>query len=67
MNKLLKINTKKLVCYKNVCTFVLSFGTDLLYQNRFIFHSDSTFTNNNTPSMPLFDAHLEGFFFLKHG
>ena len=25
---------------------------------------DSIFTNNNTPSMPLHDAHLEGFLFL---
>ena len=24
----------------------------------------SSLTNNNTPSMPLCDAHLEGFFFL---
>ncbi len=24
----------------------------------------SSLTNNNTPSMPLRDAHLEGFFFL---
>lgn len=24
----------------------------------------SSLTNNNTPSMPLYDAHLEGFFFL---
>lgn len=23
--------------------------------------SESIFTNNNTPSMPLYDAHLEGF------
>ncbi|WP_407515960.1 hypothetical protein KFZ70_04205 [Tamlana fucoidanivorans] len=24
---------------------------------------ESTYTNNNTPSMPLYNAHSEGFFF----
>lgn len=31
-----------------------------------LFHTDSFSTNNNTPLMPLFDAHLRGFFFLYH-
>lgn len=65
MIKILKINTKKLVCYKFVCTFAPSLGVNLLFLNRYVFLSVSNFTNNNTPSMPLFDAHLEGFFFLK--
>lgn len=28
------------------------------------FFFDSNFTNNNTPPMPLYDAHLGGFLFL---
>lgn len=28
------------------------------------YFKDSLFTNNNTPPMPLHDAHLGGFFFL---
>ncbi len=30
------------------------------------FSKKSTFTQDNTPSMPLSDAHLGGFFFLGH-
>jgi len=31
------------------------------------FSKKSSLTQNNTPSMPLSDAHLGGFFFLGHG
>jgi len=31
------------------------------------FSKKSSFTQDNTPSMPLSDAHLGGFFFYSHG
>jgi hypothetical protein len=56
---------KKYFFFKYLYIFVLIIGT--LLNVKFVcklFSSDRFITNNNTPSMPLFDAHLEGFFFL---
>ncbi len=44
--------------YKN-CSFVVS-----QHSNSCVYIAlDSTYTNNNTPSLPLNNAHSEGFFF----
>jgi hypothetical protein len=55
---------KKFTEFKNCCTFALP----LLVQHvvRFAFGSlfkGSNFTNDNTPPMPLHDAHLGGLLF----
>ena len=44
-----------------ICTII---GAEFSIQISNFFQSDRNFTNNNTPSLPLCDAHLEGFFFL---
>lgn len=54
------------------CFFIQNSFIHLHPQNKTVYstvylgfiHIDSNYTNNNTPSMPLFDAHLEGFLFL---
>lgn len=50
----------------NVCTFVPQLVITLFCVKPFVSVLERNFTNNNTPSMPLFDAHLEGFFFYSH-
>lgn len=53
------------------CFFIQNSIISLHPQNKIVYstvylksiHNDSNFTNNNTPSMPLYDAHLEGFLF----
>ena len=61
-----KIVVPKYLFYIIVCTFVPQLGTTLFFVPPFISVLDFIFTNNNTPSMPLYDAHLEGFFFYSH-
>lgn len=66
MNAKQKIVPIKYLFYKNVHTFVPQLGTSLFFVPPFVSVLDCIFTNNNTPSMPLYDAHLEGFFFYSH-
>lgn len=58
----MKIALKKIVDLKKCRIFVPQIATIVA---RF-FNTDSCSTNNNTPLMPLLDAHLRGFFFLYH-
>lgn len=50
------INSSK--WYKKCSFVVLKHNTICVY-----IALDSIYTNNNTPSMPLYNAHSEGFFF----
>jgi hypothetical protein len=53
------------ILIKNIITIASSkLALLLLNVNQFIFLCYSIFTNNNTPPMPLYDAHLGGFLFL---
>lgn len=45
-----------------ICNII---GAGSFFLNSNFFQIERIYTNNNTPSMPLFDAHLEGFFFFK--
>jgi hypothetical protein len=58
----MKIELKNIAYLKKCCKFAFVIST-LLCQ---LFDTDSFSTNNNTPLMPLLDAHLRGFFFLYH-
>lgn len=55
-----------LVYFKIVTTFVSELVLFLFKTIQVLFSLARNFTNNNTPSLPLFDAHLEGFFFYIH-
>lgn len=51
--------------FKNSCTFARTVPVQHTVRSASgSFFKDSTFTNNNTPPMPLHDAHLGGFLFL---
>ncbi len=51
--------------YKNVITFASPFGAwNIMCSISVTLYLDSNFTNDNTPPMPLHDAHLGGFLFL---
>ena len=59
-----KLKTQPLLAfYKIVYIFVPQMIVIFVLQINYIFQLERNFTNNNTPSMPLYDAHLEGFFF----
>ncbi len=60
-----KYSLKKFTEFKNRCTFVLIVLVQHTVRSASgSFYKDSNFTNNNTPPMPLHDAHLGGFLFL---
>lgn len=64
MNLTKKISTLKNTYLQNslyICTIIVDVFSS---KTSNYFQSDCNFTNNNTPSLPLCDAHLEGFFFL---
>lgn len=63
--KINNFNKKQISDIKNSCTFALTVPVLLPIRTaHWSFFKDSTFTNNNTPPMPLHDAHLGGFLFL---
>jgi hypothetical protein len=71
ISKALKINGVKNLTVKMFTEFKKGFTfaptIPVLHTVRSAYGSflkDSTFTNNNTPPMPLHDAHLGGFLFL---
>ena len=61
-----KIVEPKYLFYINVRTFVQQLKISLFQAKIIVSYLDCNFTKNNTPSMPLYDAHLEGFFFYSH-
>ncbi len=61
-NFIMKIEPKNIVYLKKYCNF----ASNIYAMYCMYFYTESFKTNNNTPLMPLFDAHLRGFFFLSH-
>jgi hypothetical protein len=61
-NFIMKIEPKNIVYLKKYCNF----ASNICAMYCMYFYTESFKTNNNTPLMPLFDAHLRGFFFLYH-
>lgn len=60
-----KNSLKMFTEFKNSCTFARTVPVQHTVRSASgSFFKDSTFTNNNTPPMPLHDAHLGGFLFL---
>jgi hypothetical protein len=66
MNVKQKIVHLKYLFYINVRTFVQQLRISIFQAKPIVSYLDCNFTKNNTPSMPLYDAHLEGFFFYSH-
>ncbi len=56
----------ELFTYKNLYTSVHRPGPGALKDSITGLFSEQYLTKDNTPSMPLFDAHLGGFFFYSH-
>jgi hypothetical protein len=52
---------------KKYCSFATAIGFQLKPVQNAVALNRSNDIQDNTPPMPLFDAHLGGFFFLGHG
>lgn len=65
INNIKNLTLKMFTEFKKGITFALTVPVLLPIRTAHgSFFKDSTFTNNNTPPMPLHDAHLGGFLFL---
>ena len=65
INRIKNLTLKMFTEYKKGITFASTVPVLLPIRTaRGSFFFDSNFTNNNTPPMPLHDAHLGGFLFL---